>query len=587
MINRQHQHGQILLLGIVLMAILMALSASLWGYTHLQVKASRQAVERSQALQLAEAGIDKAIAELNSDANFTGETSSALNVGEYTTSITTIDPNTKQVTSTGFIPNSTNPKTQVTVKMNVSIDLSAVAFNFGVQVGTGGLQMDNNSSIIGNVFSNGDITGGNGTITGDAVVAGGGSPTPDKECTATDGNFSFDQSDRRDVAQKFTPTVSGPLTKISAYLRKVGTPGDITVRIVTNNSNSPSKTTVGGSGTISGSAVTGSYGWVDGSFASSPMLTAGTAYWLILDTSSSSSNYYVWAQQSGISCAGGTGKYSGDWNKNPSPTWTAANSDFNYRTYMGGVPTKLANVIVNGTARAHSLEGCTIGADAYYDSVNTCTTTGTSHSGEPDTAPQSLPVSQAQIDEWKSVALSGGTLSGNQTITGTQTLGPIKIEGDLTLAIGSTLYMTGPIWVEGDVLINNNASLRVDNAVGNASTVLLADVPSDPSGSGLVTISNNAIVTGNTQPNSYAMVLTTKSGTAMNVSNNAAGAIYYAGNGTIEVANNAGGNQITGYSIHLSNNASVTYSAGLQSVTFANGPGGSWAKVDGSYIIVQ
>lgn len=50
---------------------------------------------------------------------------------------------------------------------------SNVSFNYGVQVGAGGLDMDNSSSVIGNVFSNGSITGANGAkITGDAIVSG-------------------------------------------------------------------------------------------------------------------------------------------------------------------------------------------------------------------------------------------------------------------------------------------------------------------------------------------------------------------------------------------------------------------------------
>lgn len=585
LIKSKQQSGQILILGIVIMAILMTLSTSLWGYTILQVKSSRQSVTQSQALQIAEAGIDKAIYELNSDSSFSGESSISLGGGEFTTSVSSIDSNNKQITATGSVPNSSNPKSQVTVKINVSIDLNSVAFNFGVQVGAGGLQMDNNSKIIGNVYSNGDITGGNGTITGDATVAGGGSATADQQCTVNNANFAFNQSDRKDVAQKFTPSVSGPLTKVSAYIKKNGSPGDITVRIVTNNSNNPSKTQVGGSGTISSSTVTTSYGWADASFTTTPTLIAGNAYWIILDTSNSSTNYYTWANDNSDSSCSGTGNYSDDWNKNPNPTWTLANSDFNVRTYMGGVPTKLTNVTVNGNVRANAIQSCTVGLDAYYASTNTCTVAGSTHSGTADSSQQSMPISQAQIDEWKSAAQSGGNITGPYTVSGNVTMGPTKITGDLT--INGNLTMTGPIWVEGNITMGNNSSARVDASLGNAGTVLLADNPSNQSGSGLININNNVTIAGNNFAGSYAMVITTKSGTAMNISNNAAGAIYYAANGTIEVANNAGGNQITGYQIHLNNNAVITYSTGLQSATFANGPGGSWAKVDGSYYIVQ
>ncbi len=581
-----NQDGQILIIGIVFMSILLVMSAALWGYTALQAKAGKQAVLRSQALHIAEAGLEKAIDNLNTNQSFTGENNIGIGAGTYTTTIASLNPNNKQIISTAYIPNSTSPKAQITVKMNVSINLASVAFNFGVQVGAEGLQMDNNSAINGNVYSNGNVTGQVGyvtTITGDATVAGGGATTADTECTTYASDFSSDANSRRDMAQKFTPTVNGPLTKVQVYLKKTGTPSDITVRITTNSGSNPSQTQIGGSGTITGAAVTGNYGWIDASFSTSPVLTAGTAYWLILDTSSSSSAYYTWGNDGNDTCTGDTGSYVANWNSNPS--WSSANADFNFKTFMGGVATKLSLITVNGNVRANILDSCIIGGSAYYASANTCTVGGTNFPGTEDSPQQAMPISQAQVDEWKATAVSGGTTAGPYTVNGSVTMGPQKIAGDLI--VNGTLYMTGPIWVEGNITLNINSSVIIDASLGNASVVLLADDPSDPSGSGFVDIANNVIVSGNNFPNSFPMIFTTKSGSAMNITNNAAGAIFYASNGTIEVSNNAGGSQITGFGLHLHNNATITYSTGLQSVTFANGPGGSWALVPGSYVIVN
>ncbi len=582
-----NQDGQILIIGIVFMSILLVMSAALWGYTSLQAKAGKQAVLRSQALHIAEAGIDKAINSLNNNQSFTGESNIPVGGGVYATTVASLDPNNKQITSTGYIPNATSPKAQVTVKMNVSIDLAGVAFNFGVQVGAGGLQMDNNSAINGNVYSNGNITGGNftATIAGDATVASGGSATPDQECATNLSDFAFNQSDRKDAAQKFTPNVSGPLTKVAVQLKKTGTPSDITVRIVTNSGSQPSEAQVGGNGTIASSTVTGSYGWAEASFSSSPVLTAGTAYWVILDTSSTSSAYYVWGNDGNDTCVGDTGAYSANWDANPSPTWTNANVDFNFRTYMGGLATKIADITVTGNARANTLDNCVVDGSAYFQTNSGCTIAGTQFPGTEDSPPQAMPISQAQIDEWKATASSGGTTNGPFTVNGTVTMGPQKITGDLI--VNGTLLMTGPIWVEGDITFNINSVIRVDASIGNAGVVLLADDPANPATSGYVDIANNTVIAGNNFPNSFPMILTTKTGPAMSVQNNAAGAIFYASNGTIDVFNNAGGSQITGYGIHLNNNATVTYSTGLQSATFANGPGGAWALVAGTYVIVN
>lgn len=580
----EYQQGQILLLGIVLMAILMTLSASLWGYTHLQVKASRQAVERSQVLQLAEAGIDKAIAELNLDSSYNGE-SASLGSGEYTTTVTTIDANNKQITATGYIPSISNPKSQITVKMNVSIDLSSVAFNFGVQVGEGGLSMSSNSIVNGNVYSNGNISG-SGDITGDATVAGGGSATVDQECVTNSSDYNFNATSRRDVAQKFTPTASGALTRISAYIKKTGSPSNITARIVTDNAGSPSTTAVGGTATINSSNVTSSYGWIDATFSTSPGLTAGTNYWLILDTSSSTSNYYSWAMDSNDSCSNGTSKSTSNWS---SPSWAVISRDMNFRTYMGGVATSLSGVDVAGDARAPSMTSCNVSGDAYYNTTNTCSVSGSTNPGTADSPQQAMPISQAQIDEWKSAAESGGTHSGNYTLTNGQTgtIGPLRIDGNLSLSNNVTLYITGPIWVNGNITISNNSSIRLHASLGSASVAIIADSLSNPATSGLVNVGNNADIVGNNTPGSYPLVLSTSSSnSAITLSNNTSGAIYYAANGTVQVSNNAGAYQLTGYGINLSNNSTITYQSGLANVTFSNGPGGSWAKVDGSYIIV-
>lgn len=582
--NQHTQQGQILMLGIVIMAILFTMSTSLWGYTHLQVKASRQAVERSQALNLAEAGIDKAIAELNNDSSFNGEAGS-LGPGEYVTTVTTIDANNKQITSTGYTPSISNATAEVTVKMNVSIDLSSVAFNFGVQVGEGGLSMSNNSVVNGNVYSNGNISG-SGDITGDATVAGGGNASVDQECVINSANYDFNATAKRDVAQRFTPTVTGALTKISVYLKKTGSPSNITVRIVSDNSGSPSTTGVGGTGTINSSNVTSSYGWIDATFSTNPSLVSGTSYWLLLDTSSSTSNYYSWAMDSNDGCSNGTSKSTSNWS---SPSWAALSRDMNFRTYMGGIVTSLTGVDVLGDARAPIMTGCNVSGDAYYNATNTCSVGGTTYSGTADSPQQAMPISQAQIDEWKSAAENGGTYNGNYTLTNgqTATIGPLRINGNLTLNNNVTLYLTGPIWVNGNITISNNSIIRIHASLGSAGVAIVADSLTNPATAGLVNIGNNADIVGNNNPGSYPLVLSTStSNSAITLSNNTAGAIYYAANGTVQVANNAGAYQLTGYGISLSNNSTITYQSGLANVTFSNGPGGSWAKVDGSYIIL-
>lgn len=580
------QEGQILILGIVVMAILMAMSASLWGYTVLQVQASRQAVYKSQALQLAEAGMDKAMYELSLNPGFKGETNFPMNEGVFTTEIAQVRANGKQIVSTGYVPNSTNPKSKVTIRMQISTDMSSVIFRYAVQSGAGGLTMANNSQANGSVYSNGDIRGGatgSGTILNDATVAGSGNVVDDTQCATSNGNFPINQSDRRSLAQKFSLTKSGRLSKVSLYVKKVGSPSDATVRIVADSNNTPSLTQIGSVGTIAGASVLGSYTWVDASFSNAPDLTANTSYWLVLDTTYTAQNYYTWAQDSTGNNCPGSGAYASGWGSGA--PWSYINGDFNFKTFIGGVPTKLSGVRVKGTAKARSLENCTIGIDAYYYSVNTCTVGGVSRNNQADSPTIDMPLPQTQIDSWKNIASAGGEIVGNYTVDGTQTLGPKKITGDLT--VNGTLYLTGPVWVEGNITLANNSAVRGDASLASAGAVLLADKPSDMANTGLVNISNNVVVAGNDFPGSYIMILTTKSGPAMNIYNNSVGAIYYAANGIIELANNAVANHLTAYEVRLNENALITYMTGPQAIFFSNGSGGGWSKTTGTYIIDQ
>lgn len=584
--SQKNSSGYLVLFAVLFLALFMAAAASLLGYTTLNIKGVRQTYVKNQAVYLAQAGIDKAIHELNSNPNYVGETGTALGAGEFTVAITTVDATTKRIVATGFVPNSSNPVQTRVIRATATINSAQVAFNFGVQVGEGGLTMYNGTTINGNVFSNGNISGSNGArITGSATVAAGTAATADQQWTVKNSDFAFgNTSTKSAAAQSFVPGISGKLNKVSVFLKKTGLPGDLTVQIVTDNSGSPSKTVLA-SGTILSSSVAGSYAFIDGLFSSSPNLTAGIKYWIMLVSPVSSSNYFYWGMDNTDAYVGNTGKYSASWNAK-NPVWSASGGDLNFKAYMGGNATSLSGVVVGGDATAQNLSNCTVSGSAFYQTISSCTVVGTSTPGSEPPPPAPMPISEAQIQEWENVASSGGSISGNYTVNGTATMGPKVIDGNLVVTNGAKLILTGPVWVRGNITISNNGQVVIDPSLGNNGTVLLADNPSNQSGSGTVLVSNNGIVSGNGSPNSFLMLLSTNSSTnAMNISNNAAGAIYYAANGTIQVANNAGGNQITGYAISMSNNSTVDYSSGLQSATFSNGPGGSWNFLSGTYII--
>jgi len=64
---------------------------------------------------------------------------------------------------------------------------------------------------------------------------------------------------------------------------------------------------------------------------------------------------------------------------------------------------------------------------------------------------------------------------------------------------------------------------------------------------------------------------------AIDLHNNADGAIFYAGNGLINLHNNVGARELVGYKINLDQNAVVTYETGLANVNFSSGQSGGYA----------
>ncbi|MCX6715742.1 MAG: hypothetical protein NT077_01840 [Candidatus Taylorbacteria bacterium] len=245
-----------------------------------------------QALLASNSGINEAIYRLKTGKNLPISMVVSLNTGSSTIT-TTATPGGKQVAVEGV---------QKSYERNFQASLqyaNGIAFNYGLQAGVGGMTMGGGSTINGNVYSNGDVDAISATINGSAVAADGSQMTIDQvnntPSTPTNSIKFRDISSVRDFAQSFQPATSSVLNKISIYIKKVGTPPDGTIRLVTDNGGSPSTTQIPiGTLPLDVSMITANYSWVDLAFPTPPTPTPGTTYWLVLDNGSqSSSNYFV------------------------------------------------------------------------------------------------------------------------------------------------------------------------------------------------------------------------------------------------------------------------------------------------------
>jgi hypothetical protein len=165
--------GQVMLLAIIMSAILLTLISGLVGYWMSQVGHHRQAIGRAQALSIAEAGVEMALWKLNNQPGYTGETGTAYASGTYNVTITNLGSTSKLIKADAYIPNATSPKAKRSVQVTTTIGTTNIGFNYGLHVGNGGLEMTNSSTVIGNVYSNGNIVGiDSARIQGTAIAAG-------------------------------------------------------------------------------------------------------------------------------------------------------------------------------------------------------------------------------------------------------------------------------------------------------------------------------------------------------------------------------------------------------------------------------
>lgn len=169
----KNQDGQIIIIILVFMLVIMVLISGMVGYAGLQARSHRQAVAREQAISIAEAGIEKAIWKLNNQTGYTGETGTVFGAGIYSVTITDLSSTSKLIKAEAYVPNQANFRGRRTIQATVTTGTTNISFNYGVQIGQGGLEMSNSAMVLGNVYSGGDIIGSNSArIQGSAIVSG-------------------------------------------------------------------------------------------------------------------------------------------------------------------------------------------------------------------------------------------------------------------------------------------------------------------------------------------------------------------------------------------------------------------------------
>lgn len=463
---------------------------------------------------------------------------------------------------------------------------SGVAFNYGIQVGAGGFELYGSSGINGNVYANGSIiSDGTNFVTGSAVAANSialsADQVNDMPSSPPDSIVFRNASASQDLAQSFVLNGTGPVNKVSLYMRKAGNPSNATVRIAPSSGSNPGNSTLA-SGTLNASQVTGSYGWVDITFSSNPNLTAGTTYWIIIDSGSvNAANYFTIGQNTAYgSGTAKVGQYNGSWNNPPSV------GDAYFKVFIGG----LYSVITGDWNQAFRVGTSGVG-DAWAHTVSNSNIAGTNYcqsgsgnnkscnTSKPDPVPTGMPVSDANIEAWKEEAESGGEYNGNYLINGIMNvnMGPRRINGNLTISQSGVLNLTGTIHVTGNLTVTGAGKVRLSSAYGSNSGIIVAD--------GRITIDASGAITGSGTPGSYIMVLTTSNcptdsacggANAINITGAAGSVVLVAQNGTVNFGGSAAAKSVTAHKMIMTGATTVSYESGIADATFTEGPSGGF-----------
>lgn len=246
---------------------------------------------------------------------------------------------------------------------------------------------------------------------------------------------------------------------------------------------------------------------------------------------------------------------------------------------------------IGADAHADNVLNSKVAGDAYYDidpdGISGTTVTGLKFSGS--TTPTAASMPNLDLDFWRTSAAYGGTHYGDLTATDGESIGPLKITGNLIIGGGIHITVTGPIWVEGNITTGNNAGIALDPSFGSDGTVILADDEADNSAGGQISIANGTSITGSGDSSSYMLIVSTNTShddtsPAIMVSNNSSGAAFYAMNGVMRLESNAAAKSLAGYRLYADQNSTVTYSSSnFVSATFANSPPGTWRLDTGTW----
>ncbi|MFH0829372.1 MAG: hypothetical protein V1907_04320 [Candidatus Kerfeldbacteria bacterium] len=556
--NKERYRGNSLAFVLIFTSVVLIITIAIFDYTQTNTSASGKRTSEQNTIQIAEAGIEKAVWCLNNPmntsdcqgnpSNYSGETDTSFGQGKFSVSWDSINRIITATGTTTFRGQSLSKQIQV----RLSTNSEHASFVYGVQSGTGGIVFNNGAKILGaggtpgNVYVAGPISiatgSGSGTeISGDAILSISDSVI-EAETDPAASYTTFDvrgSTSTRYVVQSFKPTTVDKVTKVSLKMARTSSaPANPTLSIYYDNgSGIPGMMVSGAQIPINASSLPliTDPGWQDAykDFAFTPqtLLSSGVRYWLVLQVSGANgSNYFSMVRSTTDTAYANNTAMTGNPLASVAELCSSPACDVAFQVWMGGVQPTLEIETIGGDARAYTMTKASIGKKAYYRNVtsgNVNANGGTEQCdngdntlycididmvpGSTDPEPVVFPISDQQIAVWEQAAEDAGEpipCGGSPdpcNITG-GSIGSRKYIGDVT--ISNTVTLAGAVWVKGNITLINGANLALSDAYGSKSGVIIADNPEDESTkvtSGRIIAQNDSMFLHNSTAGTFIM----------------------------------------------------------------------------------
>lgn len=537
----KNNNGQIFLgLILLILIIYLMLVITYFNSSGLNNILSYKENLKEKSFYLAESGLNYAIFKIKDNINWQGTNNEiVLNDGSFEVQVLNDNGSEKIIKSTGYFPNKSNPKSTSILKATITKSPGVSSFRYGAQAGVGGVELNSNAIVFGNVHSGGNINCySNSYISGDGFAVGTIDPlTCPRGQVKTgvsliplpdfDKNYWITQAEsggiiNGDVAYNTTGNYLGPkringnlILNANASLIITG-PIYVTGRVELN-SNSKIK--------------------IDDSFD-----TDGTVI-LAEDKISVNSNALILRTEN-ITNLSPVSDYNNQW----------------------------------------QIYGTTYG----WQAINK----GTRQPNIPDITKYISSFQSNQISEFEIEDLSNAT-SAAQAIVWVYAKNNDTTSGD---SLGVDLIINNNSYGEQTVSLNNNYEWKsivfnfsspINKDSINSLRAKLREIKSGAQDG--VNVAALYIELKYTKENAgYLLFVSDKTDDlAIELNGNASGGVFYAQNGILQVNSNSHPVAITAKKLILNSNAQIWYDEGLPVQGFTSGPGGTWEIKPGSIVIIN